>query len=149
MLKLRIKYYFIIFFIISITVHVSGDKIDASEIIINSDDLTYDKIKNVASFEGEVIMWFDDLILKTTNIKIFYKQVAGKNKIDRIVIPNKLKALQQKNQNILIADTAVYSFDKNELSLESNVMLLHDDNILKTDKLIFVTELKKIDNKND
>src|ERR1044071_9186813 len=118
MLKLRIKYCFIIFFIISITVHVSGDKIDASEIIINSDDLTYDKIKNVASFEGEVIMWFDDLILKTTNIKIFYKQVAGKNKIDRIVILNKLKALQQKNQNILIADTAVYFFDKNELSLE-------------------------------
>jgi len=114
------------------------------QILINSDNLTYDKSANFASFDGNVVLWFNDMVLKTTNIKIYYKQIAGRNKIDKIIIPKKLTAIKNKDSDILIADRAIYSFDSNELSLSGNVILQHADNILKTAKLVFITELKKI-----
>lgn len=120
--------------------------VNNQQLFVNSDNLTYDNFANLATFEGNVVLWFDDIILKTTNIKIYYKQVQGKNIIDKIIIPEKLSALKTKDSDVLIADRAIYNFDKNELSLSGNVVLQHDNNILKTDKLVLVTELRKINN---
>lgn len=146
MLKLKLSFIFIIqcLFIINIYAVKQIDRHASSEIIINSDNLTYEKGNNVASFDGNVILWFNNMVLKTTNIKIFYTQINKQNRIDKIVIPNKLSALKNQNSDILIAEKGIYFFDKGELWLNGNVILQHGDNILKTDSLVLVAELKKI-----
>jgi|GEM_PF-5220951 len=145
MFKLDSKFLFIIVLLLCFEVKAENLKLNNDDqILINSDNLTYDKSANFASFDGNVVLWFNDMVLKTTNIKIYYKQIAGRNKIDKIIIPKKLTAIKNKDSDILIADRAIYSFDSNELSLSGNVILQHADNILKTAKLVFITELKKI-----
>lgn len=145
MIKLKSKICFVLFFLFCTNAHSAIQKKNDDQIFINSDNLTYDKNANYAFFEGHVVLWFNDMILKTTSIKIYYKQSGGKNKIDRIVIPEKLSALKDKDSDVLIADKAVYSFNDSKLSLDGNVILQHAGNILKTDRLILITELKKID----
>ena len=145
MFKLSLKFFIVVIFLLKFDVNAENFKLNNNDqILINSDNLTYDKSANFASFDGNVILWFNDIVLKTTNIKIYYKQFAGKNRIDKIIIPEKLTALKSKDSDVLIADKAVYLFDKDELSLNGNVVLQHKDNILKTDKLVFITKLKKI-----
>ena len=111
---------------------------------IHSDQLTFNKIKNQANFLGEVIVWFDDMVLKTTNLEIIYKQISNKNEIDKIIIPTKVIAKNKDDSQILIADYAEYFASKAELVLTGNVQLRYQDNILKTDKLVYYTKLKQI-----
>lgn len=145
MFRLGSKFLFTIVLLLGFEAKAENLKLNNDDqILINSDNLTYDKSANFASFDGNVVMWFNDMVLKTTNIRIYYKQIAGRNKIDKIIIPEKLTAIKNKDSDILIADRAIYSFDSNELSLSGNVILQHVDNILKTGKLVFITELKKI-----
>jgi lipopolysaccharide export system protein LptA len=145
MFKLDLKILFVLVLLLNLQIKAENLKLNnEDQILINSDNLTYDKSANFASFDGNVVLWFNDMVLKTTNIKIYYKQVAGRNKIDKIIIPEKLTAIKNKDSDILIADRAIYSFASNELSLSGNVILQHADNILKTGKLVFITELKKI-----
>lgn len=145
MLKLNLITGFLISMIMSFEVQAAKAS-SLEQLFINSDNLIYDNLANSASFDGNVILWFNDMVLKTVNIKIYYKNVQGKNKIDKIIIPERLHALKHKDSDVLIADSAVYNFDKSELSLKGNVILQHEDNILKTDELVLVTELKKINN---
>lgn len=145
MFKLDLRILFVLVLLLNLQIKAENLKLNnEDQILINSDNLTYDKSANFASFDGNVVLWFNDMVLKTTNIKIYYKQVAGRNKIDKIIIPEKLTAIKNKDSDILIADRAIYSFASNELSLSGNVILQHADNILKTGKLVFITELKKI-----
>jgi lipopolysaccharide export system protein LptA len=111
---------------------------------INSDQLAFNKAKNEATFTGEVIVWFDDMVLKTTNLEIIYKQINNKNEIDKIIIPTKVIAKNKEDSRVLIADYAEYFASKAELVLTGNVQLEYQDNILKTDKLVYYTKIKQI-----
>ncbi|XVN42741.1 MAG: LptA/OstA family protein [Candidatus Rickettsia vulgarisii] len=48
------------------------------KLYINSDNLVINQAKKQAEFTGEVILWFDDLMIKTTNLEIYYKIVDDK-----------------------------------------------------------------------
>jgi lipopolysaccharide export system protein LptA len=119
----------------------------ADNIYINSDLLTFDKSKNTADFNGNVVVWFEDLILTSSDLQIIYKKnSAGKNQIDRIIIPNKLKAIRIKDHEVLIAQNGEYKMDSSKLTLRY-VELMKDDDILQTPELIYYGMLQKIESK--
>ncbi|WP_341763842.1 LptA/OstA family protein [Candidatus Tisiphia endosymbiont of Beris chalybata] len=112
---------------------------------INSDNLVIDQDKQQACFTGTVILWFEDMMVKTTKLKVFYKKVNNKTAIDYIVMPQKLTAKRTNTHEILIADSAKYSLDKQELVLSGNIMIQHDEIIIKTEKLVYYMKLNKVD----
>ncbi|WP_316353547.1 LptA/OstA family protein [Candidatus Trichorickettsia mobilis] len=123
---------------------------DNSNLHIHSDNVTFDKNSRTVDFSGTVIIWFDDMILKTSVLKILYNSSAkGKQTIDKIIIPNKLSALKISNQNTIIADAAVYNHQQEELTLTGNIKFIYQDHILQTEKLLYYTRLNKIDHHNN
>lgn len=118
-----------------------------NDIVIDSDNLTYNKNQNSAVFSDRVILQFQDMILKTSVIEVLYKKIDGKNKIDKVIIPNKLSALNIKDQNTIIADSAEFIASKNELTIKGNVLLSYNNNILRTKKLILISKLNTISNR--
>jgi lipopolysaccharide transport protein LptA len=114
------------------------------DIFINSDTLNINQDKNIVNFAGKVILWFDDMVLKTDKIEIIYNKATNKKEIDKVVIPNKLTALRTIEQEILIADSAEYFAATGKLTLNGNVKLQHKDDIVSTNKFIYHTNLKAI-----
>ena len=112
-------------------------------IYIDSDSLKLDRAKNTADFEGQVILWFEDMVLKTSVMQVIYKEGAAKKEIDKIIIPAKLTAEREKAGEILIADSAEYLARDSMLILKGNVTLLYNDHILKTHKLVYYTKLNQ------
>ena len=111
---------------------------------INSENLNIDRINNIANFKGEVILWFDDIVLKTDEITIYYKKDDNdKNSIDKIIIPYKLGAYNHQTDEVVIANEAKYFHDQAKLILFGNVNLQRQNNILKTSQLIYYTKLKQ------
>jgi lipopolysaccharide transport protein LptA len=121
-----------------------NNSLNAPDIYVNSDNLSVDQTKNIVNFEGKVILWFDDMVLKTDRIEIIYKKIANKKEIDKVIIPNKLIAIRTIEQEVLIADSAEYLTATNELILIGNVKLQHKDDIVKTEKFIYHTKLKEV-----
>lgn len=119
-------------------------EISNGDLIIKSDSLVVDQKKNIATFKGLVTLFFNDLCLKTYEIRVLYKQVDNKNTIEKIIIPNKLNAIRSIDDGIVIADSAEYNAHNNELILTGNVTIQHDGNILSTDKMIYITNLNEI-----
>ncbi len=117
----------------------------ANKLRIDSDDLVIDEIKKQANFTGEVILWFDDMILKTTNLEVFYKVINNKRIIDYINIPSKLTAKRNNDQELLIANTAQYFVDQKKLVLIGNVIVQNNNGIIQTSKLVYHAELRNID----
>ncbi len=135
-----------------------------SDLVINSDDLLVDNSKNTAIFTGKVVVWFDDMLLKTSKLEVFYVQRTHKRAIEKIIIPNNLVATKiearhpslpnsKTNDEVIIAGSAEYVPSSRALTL-NNVKLLRqaiaangeitEENILKTEKLIYYTKLQKI-----
>ncbi|MDN3029830.1 MAG: LptA/OstA family protein [Candidatus Tisiphia sp.] len=120
--------------------HSSMDKL-----YINSDNLVIDQIKQQACFTGEeVTLWFDDIMVKTTNLEIFYKIVDNKKTINYISIPSKLTAKRNDGQEVLIATSAKYFVERKELILLGDVIVQNKDGIIRTDKLVYYTELNNV-----
>ncbi|MCC8417081.1 MAG: hypothetical protein LN588_00780 [Rickettsia endosymbiont of Bryobia graminum] len=116
------------------------------KLYINSDNLVIDQVKRQAQFTGEVILWFDDLMIKTTDLKIFYKIIGNKKTIDRIIMPSKLTAKKNDTKELLIANSAEYFVEKKELILRGNVIIQKDEHIIKTDKLVYyMQQLNNVD----
>ncbi|MGI4775844.1 MAG: LptA/OstA family protein [Janthinobacterium lividum] len=143
MYKLTIKLYLLVVFFISTETY--AQKLPSSELLINSDNLTFNKLENFAFFEGNVVIHFDDIILKTKVIQIFYKEVSGKNEIDTILVPNKVAILKEKDQTIITANRAKYLSSTDKLTLEGKVTMQCKDNILTTEQLVIVSKLLKMD----
>jgi lipopolysaccharide transport protein LptA len=120
--------------------HYSMDKL-----YINSDNLVIDQTKQQACFTGEVILWFDDIMVKTTNLEIFYKIVDNKKTINYTSIPSNLTAKRNDGQELLIATSAKYFVGKKELVLLGNVIVQNKDGIIRTDKLVYYTKLNNVD----
>ncbi len=119
--------------------HSSMDKL-----YINSDNLVIDQTKQQACFTGEVILWFDDIMVKTTDLEIFYKIVDNKKTINYISIPSRLTAKRNDSQEILIATSAKYFVERKELVLLGDVIVQNKEGIIRTDKLVYYTELNNI-----
>ncbi len=115
------------------------------KLYINSDNLVIDHAKYQAFFTGEVILWFDDMVVKTTNLEIFYKIVNNKQTINYISIPSRLTAKRNHGQELLIANSAEYFVESKELVLLGNVIVQNKDGIIRTDKLVYYTELNNVD----
>ena len=143
MLKLILKYNILLCLLIS-SVYA---KDLGNDVLIDSDSLTYNKSHNSAVFSGKVVLKFQDIILKTSIIEVLYKEIDGKNKIDKVIIPNKLSALNIKDQNTILADSAEFIASKNELIIKGNVLLSYNNNILRTKKLVLISKLNTISNR--
>ena len=128
----------VVFFTISISIYAS-DK-DISNLHITSDTLIIDKTKQKAEYLGNVVIYFDNAILRTEKLYIFYKTIDEKQTIDHIIIPTKLNVERKINNELLLADSAKYFFDNKQLILIGNVILQRDDNVLKTNKLIYYVD---------
>ncbi len=141
--------YVLFFLIISSSVaygkHPYSKHSSMDRLYIHSDNLVIDQTKNQACFTGEVILWFDDMMVKTTNLEIFYKTVDNKKTIDYISIPSRLIAKKNNGQELLTATSAKYFVERKELVLLGDVIVQNKDGIIKTDKLVYYTELNNID----
>ena len=124
----------------------ANDK-DISNLHITSDTLIIDRAKQKAEYLGNVIVYFDNAVLQTEKLYIFYKTIDNKQAIDHIVIPTKLNVERKANNELLLADSAKYFFDNKQLILLGNVVVQHDDNILKTNKLIYYLDVINKSNK--
>ncbi|ABV73528.1 hypothetical protein A1E_02940 [Rickettsia canadensis str. McKiel] len=128
----------LVFLTISISIYAS-DK-DISNLHITSDTLIIDKTKQKAEYLGNVVVYFDNAILRTEELYIFYKTIDEKQTIDHIIVPTKLNVERKINNELLLADSAKYFFDNKQLILIGNVILQRDDNVLKTNKLIYYVD---------
>lgn len=116
------------------------------DIYIDSDILTINRQENSATFEGEVILWFEDMLLKTSKLQVIYKEGQDKSTtIDRIIIPRKVKATKPSDQEVIIADSAEYNVEKAELILLGDVVLQRGEHILRTKRLVYHGNLRSIE----
>ncbi|MGL4226677.1 MAG: LptA/OstA family protein [Rickettsia sp.] len=122
------------------TVIYANDK-DISNLHITADTLIIDRTKQKAEYLGNVVVYFDHAILRTKELYIFYKTIDEKRTMDYIVIPTKLTVERKINNELLLADSAEYFFDNKQLILLGNVILQRDDNVLKTNKLIYYVDI--------
>ena len=124
------------------TIIYANDK-NISNLHITSDSLIIDRTKQKAAYLENVIVYFDNAILRTKELYIFYKTIDEKQTIDHIVVPTKLTIERKINNELLLADSAKYFFDNKQLILLGNIILQRDDNVLKTNKLIYYVDIIK------
>ncbi|KAJ6644831.1 putative ABC transporter ATP-binding protein, partial [Pseudolycoriella hygida] len=120
---------------------IADNKKDSRRLYINSDHLVINQEKQQAHFSGQVILWFEDMVVKTTNLEIFYKKVNNKQVIDYIIMPSKLTARRNNMHELLMANSAEYFMNSKELILSGDIVIqtndlmtdiLHVNNISKT-----------------
>jgi len=130
---------FVVFLAVSTMVY-ANDK-DISNLHITSDTLIIDRVKQKVEYLGHVVVYFEGTVLRTEELYIIYKTVDDKQAIDYVVVPTKLTVERKVNNELLFADSAKYFFDNKQLILLGNVILERDDNILKTNKLIYYLDI--------
>lgn len=136
----------ILLFIIALQTHAKppNDKIN-----IKSDHLTIQKTDLSATFNGSVVLTFDDLKLYSSTLKIFYTNTTEKKDIKEIVIPVRLKAIRNCGQEVLFADSGHFDNSTKKLTLKGNVKMLKEGNVLVTDKLVYSAKFEGISSKNN
>lgn len=122
----------------------AGDKLN-----IKSNNLTIKKVDLSATFEGSVILTFDDIKLYSSKLKIFYTDATDKRDVKEIIIPVKLKVTKNCGQEILFADSAHFDNSIKKLTLTGNVRMLKEGNVLVTDKLIYSAKFKSANQKEN
>ncbi|AAU03964.1 LptA/OstA family protein [Rickettsia typhi] len=140
-MSLQSSIYRIIKLIIFLTVNISIASAKDTNLQITANTLIIDRIKQKAEYSGNVIIYFDNAILKTQKLYIFYKTIAEKKIIEHIVVPTKLTVERKINNELLLADSAKYFFVDKQLILLGNVILQRNDHVLKTNKLIYYVEI--------
>lgn len=115
-----------------------------ADLQISSDQLIVDRLSNSASFQGQVVIWFDDLIVKTTDLKIIYQQINGKNQLKSITAPNRITAKNYQNTKIITADRGEYSAKHARLVLTGNVKLSDHGRMIATEQLIYHAAVKQV-----
>ncbi len=145
----NISWYVLFFLIINSSVvygnHLHSQCSGINKLYINSTNLVISQTKNQACFTGEVILCFDDLMIKTTILDIFYKTVNGVKTISCIFIPSRLIARRNHGQDLLVASSAKYFVETRKLVLSGSVIVQSKDGIVKTNKLVYYTELNNLD----
>lgn len=129
----------VVLFISSAYANISEPKDD---LYIESHRLTLDRDHNTALFKGEVVLYFEDIVLKSDKVSVIYKEGGDGRKVDRVTIP--ARVIAKKEKEVLIADRAEYLADSGILTFYGKVFAEIDGQIVKTGKLAYVTKLKKI-----
>lgn len=112
------------------------------ELIINSEALIIDKINNKATFNDDVVVIFQDFKLCSSRLIIHYND--EKKGIKKITMPEKIRLMRNKTNEVIIADKGEFDNIKKELILEGNIRIQKDDTIIFTDKLIYLAKLTNI-----
>lgn len=146
-LLISLAMFFLIFLPVFFVNPINSHAKSQPNLHINSNSLTIDQTTQKAQFTGDVIVLFDNMILKTSLLEIIYKIVGKERTIDYIIIPTKLTAIREKTQETVIADSAEYSMSKKQLVLLGNIIMQKQDNIIKTNKLVYHTDLQSIEKK--
>lgn len=153
--KLR-KYYSILFLLVIINypvfsseVNEKHGKVDDSNVIITSDSLNVDSNNLCATFKGSVTVSFEDMIVKTNHLVVYYINIDGKRSVEKIEVPGKLKAIKKLTNEVVIADSGRYIVALNKLILMGNVNMKKDNHIIVTDQMIYFTKLKFLPKKNN
>lgn len=141
-LKIRLIYLLPFYILINIAIASSSN----NELYINSDNFTFDRAKNIAIFKGDVNICFDNMLLATSEMIVIYGDKDLKN-IEKIIIPAKLSAKKLDDQSIIRADKGEYITKTKELIITGNVKLLNKNHILKTNKLVYYVDFKKLEKK--
>jgi lipopolysaccharide transport protein LptA len=115
--------------------------LEREEIYINSDRLTVNRVDNTATFEGEVIVWFEDLVLKTSNLIAFFNE---NNTLKKIIIPKKLIARRAPGNETIVADNAEYYANDLKLILKGNINIEREGKLLAAEEVIYYAKLKNI-----
>ncbi|RTK92405.1 MAG: hypothetical protein EKK61_04630 [Rickettsiales bacterium] len=128
---------YLIFYLVVVSFASEQVQITSEELIINKSDYT-------AIFEENVLLIFEDMKLSTSKLIIHYSDASNKKEIKKIVIPNRLKAIRSKENEIIVADSGEFDNTSKKLTFTGNVKMKKDDNILLTKKLIYMAKFEKI-----
>ena len=120
----------------------------ADQVSVGSDTLSITNNDLSATFDGNVRVDFEDLKLTTSKLIVFYK-LTDKKEITKIDIPNKLKVIKNCGQEIILADRGTFDNAIKKLTLEGNVQMQKEGNVLVTDKLVYLAQFKGIEQKNN
>lgn len=131
-----------------ITLHAFFISAD-NKLNIKSDSLTIKKTELSATFQGSVVLTFEDLKLYSSILKVYYTDTTEKKDIKEIIIPTKLKAVKNCGQEILFADSGYFDNSTKKLTLTGNVQMLKEGNVLVTDKLIYSAKFEGISNQGN
>ncbi len=104
---------------------------------IKSDHLKLDKANNIVNFYGNVMVNFQEMELKTDSLQVTFRQINGKNKIEKILIPTKLQVIKTNTQEIAVAGSGEFNADSKTLTLINNVIIKREDYIIRTNKFIY------------
>lgn len=138
----------IIIFLILLSSSALAEKTKLEDLIINSDHLKLNETTLEAIFRGNVTLWFNNgIIIETDKMMIKLKAKNGKREIEKIIIPHNLRAIKANEDNTKItitADQACYTFDTQELRLMGNINMQENENFVKCNELIYLTNIKSI-----
>ena len=129
--------------------HGIGSSFASEQVQITSEELTINKSDYTAIFEENVLLIFEDMKLSTSKLIIHYSDANNNKQIKKIVIPNKLKAIRNKETEIIVADCGEFDNQSKKLVLIGNVKMQKDGNILFTKKLIYMAKFEKIIQENN
>lgn len=127
--------------------YASGLAID--DVIIKSDHLLVNKEEGRAYFTGNVVVWFDDAMLKTTKIIIALKDGDKKRELEKIIFPAKLTAMKDGSNEMIIADNGEYIASENLLTFKGNIYMQKGERLVKCNELKYFTKIKEIKTRED
>lgn len=119
-------------------------ELDEARLFIKSDALTLNNQEKSGVFTGNVIVNFQDMILRTSKLIVYYEERDNKKAISRILIPTMLKAVKLDTGEKIIADSADYSVSWKQLTFSGNVKMLKENKLLVTEKLVYFTKIKDL-----
>ncbi len=127
-----------------------------TDLDILSQSLKIDNNKQIAVFDQDVIVILGSIKLYTNKLEIYYHKNANadvsssnfEQNIIKIIIPQKIKAIKQDEDTVIIANSAEFDNITKILTLIGDVMLYKDGNVIHTDELIYQSNLSAIKPKN-
>jgi len=134
------------FLIFSILWHGAsyGANMSIDDITIKSDRLTVNKKDGKVYFSGNVVAWFDEAILKTTDVIIVINDSSPKRKLERIIFPSKLTSMKESDDEVVVADSAEYEANSNLLKLKGNIYMQKGEYFVKCNELTYFAKIQTI-----
>ena len=130
---------------ILILIIVSSPTLAFGDLDISSLNLKLNRQEKKAVFQGEVFLCFNSIKLLTSKV-VFEFTTKDNKKIAKIVMPDKIRAIKKEggNARLVIANSGIYSPKSEKLSLTGEVVLQDKNNIIITDKMVYLGKLNEI-----
>ena len=131
---------------------VKGTSKDEKEgsIIINSDTLEIDNVRNLVTFKGDVDARRDDLTINCETLLLYYKKKPGEDlekgipNIDRIVATGKVR-ISRPAGGLAMAEKAVYYGDEDKIVLTGRpVVRQGDDSVEGSTITLFLKDNRSV-----